>query len=181
MNIMPYESTRVCLGPIAGLEGSDYINANFCDGYRQKNAYIATQGPLPHTVDDFWRMLSEHQSSVIVMLTDLKEMGRDKCTQYWPAERYGDYPPFRVELEQDYDASNLNYILREFKLIDTRDPNDSRKIRQFHFLNWPEQIERHAPKSIDNFINFIAEVHKTKQKFGLEGPITVHCSAGVGR
>lgn len=34
VNIMPFESTRVCLQPIRGVEGSDYINASCIDGYR---------------------------------------------------------------------------------------------------------------------------------------------------
>ena len=73
------------------------------------------------------------------MLTKLKEMGREKCTQYWPAERYGDYGPFRVALNQEYDTT-LNYILREFTITDSRNPGYSRLIRQFHYLNWPEQV-----------------------------------------
>lgn len=73
---MPYESTRVCLQPIRGVEGSDYINASFLDGYRQQKAYIATQGPLAETTEDFWRMLWEHNSTIVVMLTKLREMGR---------------------------------------------------------------------------------------------------------
>lgn len=177
MNILPYESTRVCLEPIAGVDGSDYINASFCDGYRQRNGYIATQSPLPDTVEDMWRMLIEHNSGIVVMLTKLKEMGREKCTQYWPAERYGDYGPYRITLNQEYDTT-FNYILREFTVTDSRSPSYSRVIRQFHYMNWPEQGK---PKSGDSFINFIAEVHKTKQKFGIEGPITVLCSVGVGR
>ena len=76
MNILPYESTRVVLSPLRGEEGSDYINSSFIDGYRGRCAYIATQGPLPNTVDDFWRMLWEHNSTIVVMLTKLKEMGR---------------------------------------------------------------------------------------------------------
>lgn len=139
MNILPYESTRVCLEPIAGVEGSDYINASFCDGYRLRNAYIATQSPMPDTVEDMWRMLYEHNSGIIVMLTQLKEMGREKCTQYWPAERFGDYGPFRVTLNQEYDTT-FNYILREFTITDSRSPGYSRVIRQFHYLNWPEQV-----------------------------------------
>ncbi|KAJ8374390.1 hypothetical protein SKAU_G00049700 [Synaphobranchus kaupii] len=87
VNIMPYETTRVCLQPIRGLEGSDYINASFIDGYRQQKAYIATQGPLAETTEDFWRMLWENNSTIVVMLTKLREMGREKCHQYWPAER----------------------------------------------------------------------------------------------
>ncbi len=101
---MPYESTRVCLQPIRGVEGSDYINASFIDGYRwaeepgsvrpcvfvsvkvnacplslcvrQQKAYIATQGPSAETTEDFWRMLWEHNSTIVVMLTKLREMGR---------------------------------------------------------------------------------------------------------
>jgi protein tyrosine phosphatase len=76
VHILPYESSRVSLQPIRGVEGSDYINASFVDGYKYRSAYIATQGPLPETVEDLWRMLWEHNSNIIVMLTKLKEMGR---------------------------------------------------------------------------------------------------------
>lgn len=141
MNILPYESTRVCLEPIAGVEGSDYINASFCDGYRQRNAYIATQSPLPDTVEDMWRMLIEHNSGIIIMLTKLKEMGREKCTQYWPAERYGDYGPYRIVLNQEYNATE-NYVLREYRVTDSRSSSYSRIIRQFQYLNWPEQVSQ---------------------------------------
>uniref|UniRef100_A0A8C2XXX2 Receptor-type tyrosine-protein phosphatase S n=1 Tax=Capra hircus TaxID=9925 RepID=A0A8C2XXX2_CAPHI len=156
VNIMPYESTRVCLQPIRGVEGSDYINASFIDGYRQQKAYIATQGPLAETTEDFWRMLWEHNSTIVVMLTKLREMGREKCHQYWPAERSARYQYFVV------------------------DPMDgqSRTVRQFQFTDWPEQG---VPKSGEGFIDFIGQVHKTKEQFGQDGPISVHCSAGVGR
>lgn len=76
VHILPYESSRVCLAPIRGVEGSDYINASFIDGYRYRSAYIAAQGPLSDTAEDFWRMLWEHNSTIVVMLTKLKEMGR---------------------------------------------------------------------------------------------------------
>lgn len=76
VHILPYESSRVCLAPIRGVEGSDYINASFIDGYRYRSAYIAAQGPLQDTAEDFWRMLWEHNSTIVVMLTKLKEMGR---------------------------------------------------------------------------------------------------------
>ena len=58
-----------------GIEGSDYFNASYIDGYRYRNAYIATQGPLNETVEDFWRMLWEHNSTIVVMLTKQREMG----------------------------------------------------------------------------------------------------------
>ncbi|XP_019357003.1 PREDICTED: receptor-type tyrosine-protein phosphatase F isoform X6 [Gavialis gangeticus] len=175
VNIMPYELTRVCLQPIRGVEGSDYVNASFIDGYRQQKAYIATQGPLAETTEDFWRMLWEHNSTIVVMLTKLREMGREKCHQYWPAERSARYQYFVVDPMAEYNMPQ--YILREFKVTDARD-GQSRTIRQFQFTDWPEQG---VPKTGEGFIDFIGQVHKTKEQFGQDGPITVHCSAGVGR
>lgn len=178
VNILPYEATRVCLQPLANVpadNGSDYINANFIDGYKYKKAYIATQAPLNETVDDFWRMLWEHNSTIIVMLTKLREMGREKCAQYWPNERSIRYQYFVVDPIAEYNMSQ--YILREFKVTDARD-GQSRTIRQFQFVDWPEQG---VPKSGESIIELIGQVHKTKEQFGQTGPITVHCSAGVGR
>ncbi|TNN78143.1 Receptor-type tyrosine-protein phosphatase S [Liparis tanakae] len=175
VNIMPYETTRVCLQPIRGLEGSDYINASYIDGYRQQRGYIATQGPLAETTEDFWRMLWEHNSTIVVMLTKLREIGREKCHQYWPAERSARYQYFVVDPMAEYNMPQ--YILREFKVTDARD-GQSRTVRQFQFTDWPEQG---VPKSGEGFIDFIGQVHKTKEQFGQDGPISVHCSAGVGR
>uniref|UniRef100_A0A8B9N6N2 Receptor-type tyrosine-protein phosphatase F n=1 Tax=Accipiter nisus TaxID=211598 RepID=A0A8B9N6N2_9AVES len=143
--------------------------------HRQQKAYIATQGPLAETTEDFWRMLWEHNSTIVVMLTKLREMGREKCHQYWPAERSARYQYFVVDPMAEYNMPQ--YILREFKVTDARD-GQSRTIRQFQFTDWPEQG---VPKTGEGFIDFIGQVHKTKEQFGQDGPITVHCSAGVGR
>ncbi|XP_077060929.1 protein tyrosine phosphatase receptor type Db isoform X11 [Siphateles boraxobius] len=175
VNIMPYETTRVCLQPIRGVEGSDYVNGSFIDGYRQQRAYIGTQGPLAETVEDYWRMLWEHNSTIVVMLTKLREMGREKCHQYWPSDRSARYQYFVVDPMAEYNMPQ--YILREFKVTDARD-GQSRTVRQFQFTDWPEQG---VPKSGEGFIDFIGQVHKTKEQFGQDGPISVHCSAGVGR
>ncbi|XP_033336425.1 tyrosine-protein phosphatase Lar isoform X4 [Megalopta genalis] len=175
VHILPYECTRVCLQPQRNIEGSDYINASLIDGYRYRGAYIATQGPLCDTTDDFWRMLWEHNSTIVVMLTKLKEMGREKCHQYWPSDRSIRYQCYVVDPIAEYNMPQ--YILREFKVTDARD-GASRTVRQFQFIDWPEQG---VPKSGDGFIDFIGQVHKTKEQFGQDGPITVHCSAGVGR
>jgi netrin-G3 ligand len=157
------------------IEGSDYINANYIDGYKYKQAYIATQAPLNETIDDFWRMLWEQNSTIIVMLTKLREMGREKSAHYWPSERSVRYQYFVVDPIAEYNMSQ--YILREFKVTDARD-GQSRTIRQFQYVDWPEQG---VPQSGESIIELIGQVHKTKEQFGQIGPITVHCSAGVGR
>ena len=174
-NILPFDSTRVKLQPIRGVDGSDYINASFIDGYRFRNSYIASQAPLAETTDDFWRMLWEQNSTIVVMLTKLREMGHERCHLYWPTDRPTRFQYFAVEPLSEYNMTQ--YVLREFKITDARDGH-SRTIRQFHFVDWPDQG---VPRSGEAFIDFIGQVHKTKEQFGQDGPITVHCSSGVGR
>ncbi|EHB15121.1 Receptor-type tyrosine-protein phosphatase S [Heterocephalus glaber] len=106
------------------------------------------------------------------MATTLQQ---EKCHQYWPAERSARYQYFVVDPMAEYNMPQ--YILREFKVTDARD-GQSRTVRQFQFTDWPEQG---VPKSGEGFIDFIGQVHKTKEQFGQDGPISVHCSAGVGR
>ena len=78
--------TRVALSEYPGVPGSDYINANFIKGASGSNAYIACQGPLPHTVNDFWRMVVECEVQVIVMACNEQEAGKHKCEKYWKDE-----------------------------------------------------------------------------------------------
>ena len=102
-------------------------------------------------------------------------MGQEKCHQYWPSDRSIRYQYVVVEPVTEYNMPQ--YILREFKMTDARD-GQSRTVRQFQFTDWPEEG---VPKSGEGFIEFLGQVHKTKEQFGQEGPILVHCSAGVGR
>ena len=75
-NVYPYDETRVRLTQKPGADGSDYINANFIDGYITKQAFIATQAPLPNTIPDFWRMIWEQACHTIVMLSNEQESGK---------------------------------------------------------------------------------------------------------
>lgn len=173
-NILPYESTRVQLLSTRGIEGSDYINASFIDGYRQKGAYIATQGPLQETVDDFWRMLMEHNSNIVVMLTQLFEGDRERCYKYWPTDRSAKHQYYVVDpvSEQEF----AQFVVREFKVKDIM--NDTvRIIKQFHFYGWTESV----PKNGEGILELIGQIQRTYEQQEEEGPITVHCSDGVGR
>lgn len=87
-------------------------------GYHDRSAFIATQGPLPDTADDFWRMIWEKKCATIVMLTRHKEGGRIKCHKYWPttgAEAFGQYQVILHTIN-----SFSDYTIREFKIIDTK-------------------------------------------------------------
>ncbi|ESO87408.1 hypothetical protein LOTGIDRAFT_127914, partial [Lottia gigantea] len=155
---------------------SDYINANFLPGFNSSKEYIATQGPLPGTINDFWRMIWEYNVTIIVMLTSCKESGRSKCAQYWPSE-FGDavvYGDIRVE---NTSSSTINTYTCSVLHLTTKTQSEVRVVKHFHFLTWKDMtasIERH---DILEFISTIRQ-HITPQQ---DGPIVVHCSAGVGR
>uniref|UniRef100_S4RWA6 Tyrosine-protein phosphatase domain-containing protein n=1 Tax=Petromyzon marinus TaxID=7757 RepID=S4RWA6_PETMA len=114
-NILPYDFSRVILSSIEGEEGSDYINANYIPGHRSPKEYIAAQGPLPSTCDDFWRMVWEQNSRVVVMLTQCVERGRIKCEHYWPFdEEVVDYRGFVVRRISE--SALAEWTVREFQI-----------------------------------------------------------------
>ncbi|XP_066297792.1 receptor-type tyrosine-protein phosphatase S-like isoform X1 [Branchiostoma lanceolatum] len=174
LQILPYDTSRVFLQHKAGVKGSDYINASFIDGYRDKDVYIATQGPLDRTVEDFWRMVWEWNSCSIVMLTELKEKSRTKCTLYWPETGQKTFGEVVVSA-QGVDAFG-DYDLRTFTVTHAKD-GKPRTVQQFHFHGWPEVG---IPDNAAGMIDLIGQVQKQQQQSG-NGPITVHCSSGSGR
>ncbi|XP_038265796.1 receptor-type tyrosine-protein phosphatase epsilon isoform X1 [Dermochelys coriacea] len=174
IQIIPYDFNRVILSMKRGQEYTDYINASFIDGYRQKDYFIATQGPLPHTVEDFWRMVWEWKCHTIVMLTEVQEREQEKCFQYWPSEGSVTHGEINIEIKND---SLLDAIsIRDF-IITFNQEKQSRLVRQFHFHGWPEIG---IPAEGKGMIDLIAAVQKQQQQTG-NHPITVHCSAGAGR
>ncbi|XP_043556947.1 receptor-type tyrosine-protein phosphatase alpha isoform X2 [Chiloscyllium plagiosum] len=174
LQIIPYEFNRVIIPVKRGEENTDYVNASFIDGYRQKDSYIASQGPLQHTIEDFWRMIWEWKSCSIVMLTELEERGQEKCAQYWPSEGSVSYGDITIEIKKEEECES--YTVRDLLVTNTRE-NKVRQIRQFHFHGWPEVG---IPADGKGMINLIAAVQKQQQQSG-NHPITVHCSAGAGR
>ncbi|ETE65823.1 Receptor-type tyrosine-protein phosphatase epsilon, partial [Ophiophagus hannah] len=174
IQIIPYDFNRVILSMKRGQEYTDYINASFIDGYRQKDYFIATQGPLPHTVEDFWRMVWEWKCHTIVMLTEVLEREQEKCFQYWPSEGSVSYGEITIDIKNDLLVDTIS--IRDF-LIAHNQEKQGRVIRQFHFHGWPEIG---IPTEGKGMIDLIAAVQRQQQQTG-NHPITVHCSAGAGR
>ncbi|XP_024659484.1 receptor-type tyrosine-protein phosphatase mu isoform X9 [Maylandia zebra] len=171
-NIIAYDHSRVRLQPQDGGGGSDYINANYVDGYHRPNHYIATQGPMQETVYDFWRMVWQENTAAIVMVTNLVEVGRVKCCKYWPddTEIYGDMKVTLIETQL-----LSEYVIRTFA-VEKRGVAEIREIRQFHFTGWPDHG---VPLHATGLLGFIRRV-KAKTP-PTAGPTVVHCSAGAGR
>ncbi|XP_015740698.1 tyrosine-protein phosphatase non-receptor type 22 [Coturnix japonica] len=172
-DILPYDHSRVELSLITSDTDSHYINANFIKGVYGPRAYIATQGPLPTTVTDFWRMIWEYEVMIVVMACMEFEMGKKKCERYWaevgdPSLQCG---PFSITCEAE--EKKNEYVIRTLKVT----LNEAvRTIHQFHYQNWPDHD---IPSSIDPILELIGEVRCYQPDDSI--PICIHCSAGCGR
>ncbi|KAM4710098.1 tyrosine-protein phosphatase non-receptor type 9-like [Discoglossus pictus] len=187
-DVLCLDQSRVKLGLIGTDETTDYINASFMDGYKRKNAYIAAQGPLPKTFDDFWRMVWEQKVLIIVMTTRVIERGRIKCGQYWPLEagRSEDSGHFiirniHIDLFQDFKLTHLDLYNKQ--------TDESRSVAHYQYMSWPDFG---VPKSASAMLDFRSQVKQHQavavQALGSEWtghpagpPIVIHCSAGIGR
>uniref|UniRef100_A0A1X7UT39 protein-tyrosine-phosphatase n=1 Tax=Amphimedon queenslandica TaxID=400682 RepID=A0A1X7UT39_AMPQE len=179
-DVLPNPNSRVVLFLKFGIANSDYINANFIRGYRgQSKAYIATQGPLPFTIADFWRMVWEQRTTVIIMTTGLVERNMAKCNQYWPdthgygvTETYGD-----IQVTVRKKVNHNDYTLTTF-LVQHLERHVTREVIHYWYTNWPDMGVPDNPSSV---VDFLLETRRSRESFTMPGPAVVHCSAGIGR
>ncbi|KAK2493211.1 hypothetical protein MC885_005767, partial [Smutsia gigantea] len=173
-NILPYDFSRVRLVSMNEDEGADYINANYIPGYNSPQEYIATQGPLPETRNDFWKMVLQQKSQLIVMLTQCNEKRRVKCDHYWPFTEepvaYGD-----ITVEMISEEEQDDWACRCFRINYADETQD---VMHFNYMAWPDHgvPTANAAQSILQFVHAVRQ-QATRSK----GPVVVHCSAGVGR
>uniref|UniRef100_A0A673GCJ4 protein-tyrosine-phosphatase n=1 Tax=Sinocyclocheilus rhinocerous TaxID=307959 RepID=A0A673GCJ4_9TELE len=176
-NILPYDSTRVKLSYVDDDSCSDYINASYVPGNNFRREYIATQGPLPGTKDDFWKMVWEQNVHNIVMVTQCVEKGRVKCDHYWPFDQeplyYGD-----LVVQMQSESVLPEWTIREFKICNEEQLSYSRVVRQFHYTVWPDHG---VPEITQSLIQFVRTVRDYINRTPFSGATVVHCSAGVGR
>ncbi|XP_051808493.1 receptor-type tyrosine-protein phosphatase beta-like isoform X4 [Acanthochromis polyacanthus] len=176
-NILPYDSTRVKLSYVDDDPCSDYINASYIPGNNFRREYIATQGPLPGTKDDFWKMVWEQNVHNVVMVTQCVEKGRVKCDHYWPFDQeplyYGD-----LIVQMVSESVLPEWTIREFSICSEEQLSFSRLVRQFHYTVWPDHG---VPETTQSLIQFVRTVRDYVNRSPGSGPTVVHCSAGVGR
>ncbi|KAM6951350.1 receptor-type tyrosine-protein phosphatase H [Aplochiton taeniatus] len=175
-NVLPYDWCRVKLTPLNTDGNSDYINASYIPGYSSNREYIASQGPLPSTVNDFWQMIWEQRVKCVVMVTNCTEGGRTKCECYWPLG----YTPCEYEdllVTVKSEQKDLDWILREFG-VKNRETLEERTVKHFHFTAWPDHG---VPDGTEALIQFRGLLGEHRESEGTGSPIVVHCSAGVGR
>lgn len=188
------DKTRVAIG-----DNQDYINASYIRMLvgDEEHLYISCQGPLPSTVTAFWQMIWENKSDVIAMMTQEVERGRVKCHKYWP-ERLGtpqDAGGYQLHLEnqQFLEYFHIKVIRMVEKQVRDEESQhqtavvtslsnsafffqsgDTHSVHHLKFTHWPDHGVPHSSDQLVRFIRYMRSVHGS-------GPVTVHCSAGIGR
>lgn len=173
-NILPYDFSRVKLISMHNDEGADYINANYIPGYKHGKEYIATQGPLPETRNDFWKMVLQQKCPIIVMLTQCNERRRVKCDHYWP---FTDEPVMYGEISAEMlsETESPEWTIRKFRLGYA---DESLDVLHLNYTSWPD----HGVPTVNAIESILQFVHIVRQQANrTKDPIIVHCSAGVGR
>uniref|UniRef100_H2UFW5 Protein tyrosine phosphatase receptor type Na n=1 Tax=Takifugu rubripes TaxID=31033 RepID=H2UFW5_TAKRU len=172
---LPYDHSRVKLKSDVNATKQDYINASFIfDHDPRQPAYIATQGPMAHTVADFWQMVWENGCTVIVMMTALVEDGEKQSERYWPDEGSSLYHIYEVNLVSEHIWCK-DFLVRSFYLKNVQ-TQETRTLTQFHLLSWPANG---IPTSTRPLLDFRRKVNKCYR--GRSCPIIVHCSDGTSR
>ncbi|XP_040083822.1 tyrosine-protein phosphatase non-receptor type 18 isoform X1 [Oryx dammah] len=172
-DVLPYDQTRVILSLLQEEGHGDYINGNFIRGADGSQAYIATQGPLPHTLLDFWRLIWEFGVKVILMACQEMENGRKKCERYWALQQEPlQIGPFCITLTREM-WLNPDITLR---ILQVTFQKESRSVSQLQYMSWPD---RGVPSNPDHVLAMVEEARHLQGSGS--NPLCVHCSAGCGR
>ncbi|XP_031708594.1 tyrosine-protein phosphatase non-receptor type 6 isoform X2 [Anarrhichthys ocellatus] len=181
-NILPFNDTRVSLQDRdPDVVGSDYINANYVTNKLWESGdqkrYIATQGCLATTVNDFWQMVWQENTRVIVMTTREVEKGRNKCVPYWPAHECSkEVGPYVVTCNSEREATD--YKIRVLEIAPVDEPSNSRTIWHYQYMIWPDHG---VPLEPGGVLSFLSQVNSKQNDYPNAGPMIIHCSAGIGR
>lgn len=164
-DVLPYSDTKV------DVSTKEYINANWILGHDSRRRFIATQGPLEVSRNSFWKMIWEHDVDLIIMVSAIKENGKQKCDQYFPVEGCLSTQDFEITLKS---------IQEEFPTLTRRvfeiDWNGEKKIvNHLQSIAWPDHGAPELDEEYDSIKFIVDEVLENR------GPVVVHCSAGIGR
>ncbi|KAL8565342.1 hypothetical protein ACOMHN_029037 [Nucella lapillus] len=174
--IIPNEHTLVVLPDADQDPLSSYINANYIRGYeREMHAYVATQGPMAHTIEDFWQMVWHQRAPIIVMITKLKEKSKPKCENYLP-EHYGIYGDIEVTVTKV--IQKKGYVVRHLHL---KSEGESRLLLHFWYTAWPDHKPPDSPSMLLELVKEVELRRYRTDGITPRGPVVVHCSAGIGR
>ncbi|VDM31911.1 unnamed protein product [Hydatigera taeniaeformis] len=174
---------------------NDKVRSRRSRVFSSRPQYIATQGVLPTTIVDMWRMIWQERSSIVVMLTKENERGRNKCEKYWPTEAEGSLllpvPLGTLKVTPLSERNLISHVIREFKVsllqrttqevgAETTEKfkDDSFTVFLLQFLAWPDHG---TPSEPSEFLDLLFNISSYQESMKTTGPVVVHCSSGIGR
>nr|XP_040048956.1 tyrosine-protein phosphatase non-receptor type 1 [Gasterosteus aculeatus aculeatus] len=174
-DVSPFDHSRICLR----VGTNDYINSGLITVEEAQSKYILYHGPLPNTCGNFWEMVWQQRTRGVVMLNRVIEKGSIKCAQYWPAseERDAIFEDANFKLTLISEDIKSYYTVRQLEL-ENLSTQETRDVLHFHYTTWPDFG---VPESPASFLNFLFKVQKSGCLNSDQGPVVVHCSAGIGR
>ncbi|KAK1171432.1 tyrosine-protein phosphatase non-receptor type 14-like [Acipenser oxyrinchus oxyrinchus] len=187
-DIVPYEENRVELVPTKE-NNTGYINASHIKVNIRSEEwhYIATQGPLPNTCQDFWQMVWEQGVNVIAMVTAEEEGGRPKSHRYWPklGSKHNSATHGKFKVTTKFRRDSGCYATTGLKVKHLLSGQE-RTVWHLQYTDWPDHG---CPEEVAGFLSYLEEIQSVRRHTNSmldpsnsnNPPIVVHCSAGVGR
>ncbi|XP_016367374.1 tyrosine-protein phosphatase non-receptor type 21-like [Sinocyclocheilus rhinocerous] len=186
-DVLPYDDTRVELVPTKE-NNTGYINASHIRvTVRGKEwSYIASQGPLSSTCQDFWQMVWEQGVSIIAMVTAEEEGGREKSFRYWPrlGSRHNTVTYGRFKITTRFRTDSGCYATTGLKIKHLL-TGQERTVWHLQYTDWPDHG---CPEDFKGFLSYLEEIQSVRRHTNSSSdpkntnlPVLVHCSAGVGR
>ncbi|KAK9951397.1 hypothetical protein M0R45_006839 [Rubus argutus] len=179
-DVLPFDQNRVVLNSCKDYRPSarGYINASFITACSSESSsrFIATQGPLPHTYEDFWEMLLENQCPVVVMLTRLVDYyTMDKCGDYFQAED-GPREFGNIFIATKWiRTTGTSLVLRLLEVNRKESDESPMSVLHIQYHEWPDHGVPTDTIAVREILKTIYQVPPNL------GPVVVHCSAGIGR
>lgn len=181
-NILPFDHTRVVLRNVnSAVTGADYINASYIFDDESGALFIASQGCMRTTVDDFWHMVYQENTRIIIMVTNEIEKSKIKCVRYWPEPGMSITANGKIIFNAGQ-TSTRDYMVRQLEVQEDVEEGmpvkPPRKIFHYQFIGWPDHGVPNDPGSL---LEMMQLIEATQQTFEVPGPQIIHCSAGIGR
>ncbi|KAJ0241088.1 Protein-tyrosine-phosphatase PTP1 [Hirschfeldia incana] len=176
-DVLPFDGNRIVLNQASGYVNASLIKAPSSTS-ESVSEFIATQGPLPHTIVDFWKMVVQQHCPVIVMLTRLVDNYKTvKCGDYFPAEdnkprEFGNISVMAKWVK----STDTSLVLRNLE-VNSNETEDQQPMSVLH-IQYPEWPDHGVPKDTVAVREILKRLYQVPPSLG---PIIVHCSAGIGR
>ncbi|AEE35241.1 protein tyrosine phosphatase 1 [Arabidopsis thaliana] len=171
-DVVPFDKNRIVLNPCKDSSAKGYVNASLIKTSESESIsqFIATQGPLPHTMEDFWEMVIQQHCPIIVMLTRLVDNNRTvKCGDYFQDED-GPREFGNISLTTKWiKTTDTSLMLRNLEVNYKETEDQPMSVLHIQYPEWPDHG---VPKDTVAVREILKRLYQVPPSLG---PIIVHC------